>query len=74
MAHGAEIQTRMFEAVAQLGREGISELDLVAAAESVSRSEGSVAKFKCVVSHWNAIVVSSFLDEPEVYLRFLILQ
>ena len=30
----------MFEAVAQLGREGISELDLVAAAESVSRSEG----------------------------------
>ena len=40
MAHGAEIQTRMFEAVAQLGREGISELDLVAAAESVSRSEG----------------------------------
>ena len=40
MTHGAEIQTRMFEAVAQLGREGISELDLVAAAESVSRSEG----------------------------------
>ena len=40
MAHGAEIQKRMFEAVAQLGREGISELDLVAAAESVSRSEG----------------------------------
>ena len=40
MAHGAEIQSRMFEAVAQLGREGISELDLVAAAESVSRSEG----------------------------------
>ena len=40
MAQGAEIQSRMFEAVAQLGREGISELDLVAAAESVSRSEG----------------------------------
>ena len=40
MSHGAEIQSRMFEAVAQLGREGISELDLVAAAESVSRSEG----------------------------------
>ncbi len=40
MAHGSEIQTRMFEVVAQLGREGISELDLVAAAESVSRSEG----------------------------------
>ena len=40
MAYGAEIQSRMFEAVAQLGREGISELDLVAAAESVSRSEG----------------------------------
>ena len=40
MTHGAEIQTRMFEAVAKLGREGISELDLVAAAESVSRSEG----------------------------------
>ncbi|CAI8318976.1 MAG: Xaa-Pro dipeptidase [Candidatus Poseidoniaceae archaeon] len=40
MAHGAEIQTRMFEAVAELGREGISELNLVAAAESVSRSEG----------------------------------
>ena len=40
MTHGAEIQTRMFEAVAQLGREGISELDLVAAAESVSRREG----------------------------------
>ena len=40
MGHGAEIQSRMFEAVARLGREGISELDLVAAAESVSRSEG----------------------------------
>ena len=40
MAYGAEIQTRMFEAVAELGHEGISELDLVAAAESISRSEG----------------------------------
>ena len=40
MAYGANVQTQMFEAVSQLGREGISELDLVAAAESVSRSEG----------------------------------
>ncbi|MGB1632213.1 MAG: M24 family metallopeptidase [Candidatus Poseidoniaceae archaeon] len=40
MDYGAKVQTQMFEAVSQLGREGISELDLVAAAESVSRSEG----------------------------------
>ena len=40
MACGAQVQNQMFEAVSQLGREGISELDLVAAAESVSRSEG----------------------------------
>ena len=40
MAYGAQVQNQMFEAVSQLGREGISELDLVAAAESVSRSEG----------------------------------
>ena len=40
MAYGAEVQFRMFEAVSQLGGEGVSELDLVAAAEAISRSEG----------------------------------
>ena len=40
MAQGAEVQYRMFEAVSQLGSEGITELDLVAAAEAISRSEG----------------------------------
>ena len=40
MAYGAEVQYRMFEAVSQLGGEGVSELDLVAAAEAISRSEG----------------------------------
>jgi Xaa-Pro aminopeptidase len=36
----AEIQIRMFEAVEAVGGEGISELELVAAAEAISRSEG----------------------------------
>ena len=40
MAYGAEVQFRMFEAVSQLGGEDVSELDLVAAAEAISRSEG----------------------------------
>ncbi|MAY05442.1 MAG: hypothetical protein CMB25_07600 [Euryarchaeota archaeon] len=40
MAQGAEVQYRMFEAVSQLGSEGVTELDLVAAAEAISRSEG----------------------------------
>ena len=37
---GASVQIRMFEAVQAVGGEGISELDMVAAAEAVSRSEG----------------------------------
>ena len=37
---GASIQLRMFEAVQAVGGEGVSELDMVAAAEAVSRSEG----------------------------------
>ena len=36
----ASVQIRMFEAVQAIGGEGISELDMVAAAEAVSRSEG----------------------------------
>jgi len=40
MDAAAEIQIRMFEAVEAVGGEGISELELVAAAEAVSRSEG----------------------------------
>ena len=36
----ASVQVRMFEAVQAIGGEGISELDMVAAAEAVSRSEG----------------------------------
>lgn len=37
---GAQVQRRMFEAVEAVGGEGMSELDLVAAAEAISRSEG----------------------------------
>lgn len=37
---GASVQIRMFEAVQAVGGEGVSELDMVAAAEAVSRSEG----------------------------------
>ena len=37
---GASVQVRMFEAVHAVGGEGVSELDMVAAAEAVSRSEG----------------------------------
>ena len=37
---GASVQMRMFEAVHAVGGEGMSELDMVAAAEAVSRSEG----------------------------------
>ena len=37
---GASVQMRMFEAVQAVGGEGMSELDMVAAAEAVSRSEG----------------------------------
>ncbi len=40
MDAAAEIQIRMFEAVEAVGGEGISELELVAAAEAISRSEG----------------------------------
>jgi|TARA_B100001094_G_scaffold122672_1_gene118385 Xaa-Pro aminopeptidase len=40
MDAAAEVQFRMFEAVKAVGGEGITELELVAAAEAVSRSEG----------------------------------
>ena len=40
MEAGAEVQIRMFDAVSRLGGEGMTELDLVAAAEAISRSEG----------------------------------
>ena len=40
METGAAVQFRMFEAVQAIGGEGVSELDMVAAAEAVSRSEG----------------------------------
>jgi len=40
MEAAAEVQMRMFDAVSRLGAEGITELDLVAAAEAISRSEG----------------------------------
>lgn len=36
----ADVQLRMFEAVKAVGGEGVTELELVAAAEAVSRSEG----------------------------------
>ena len=36
----ADVQLRMFEAVQAVGGEGVTELELVAAAEAVSRSEG----------------------------------
>jgi Xaa-Pro dipeptidase len=37
---GAQVQRRMFKAIEAIGGEGMSELDLVAAAEAISRSEG----------------------------------
>ena len=40
MAEGAEVQLTMFEAVETLGGEGVSEIELVAAAEAVSRAAG----------------------------------
>ena len=40
METAASVQFRMFEAVQAVGGEGMSELDMVAAAEAVSRSEG----------------------------------
>lgn len=40
MSDGAEIQMAMFEAVETLGGEGVPEIELVAAAEAVSRAAG----------------------------------
>lgn len=40
MDAAANVQLRMFEAVQAVGGEGVTELELVAAAEAVSRSEG----------------------------------
>ena len=40
MSLAAEIQLMMFDAVAEVGKEGVTELELVAAAESVSRAAG----------------------------------
>ena len=40
MAEGAEIQMAMFEAVSAVGGEGVPEIELVAAAEAVSRAAG----------------------------------
>lgn len=40
MEEGAEVQLKMFDAVTELGGLGISELQLVAAAEAVSREHG----------------------------------
>ena len=40
MAEGANIQIQMFEAVEAVGGEGVSEIELVAAAEAVSRAAG----------------------------------
>ena len=40
METAASVQYRMFEAVLAIGGEGVSELDMVAAAEAVSRCEG----------------------------------
>lgn len=40
METAASVQFRMFEVVQTVGGEGVSELDMVAAAEAVSRSEG----------------------------------
>ena len=40
MAEGSNIQIQMFEAVETVGGEGVSEIELVAAAEAVSRAAG----------------------------------
>jgi len=40
MKAAADVQIRMFEAIEAVGGEGVTELELVAAAEAVSRSEG----------------------------------
>ncbi|HIF45317.1 MAG TPA: M24 family metallopeptidase [Candidatus Poseidoniales archaeon] len=40
MADGAEVQLQMFEAVEAVGGEGVAEIELVAAAEAISRAAG----------------------------------
>lgn len=40
MREGAEIQLQMFETIASLGAEGVSELELASSAEAVSRAAG----------------------------------
>ena len=71
---GASVQMRMFEAVHAVGGEGMSELDMVAAAEAVSRSEGFEATFRCGAIRCNATEVSSLLAEQGAFPRFLIPQ
>ena len=72
MEEAAGVQIRMFEAVEAVGGEGVSELDLVAAAEAVSRSEGFAGQVemrryplqcdRAVVVSGRSGGVSSFFD------------
>ena len=72
MDEAAGVQIRMFEAVEAVGGEGVSELDLVAAAEAVSRSEGFAGQVemrryplqcdRAVVVSGRSGGVSSFFD------------
>lgn len=72
MDEAAGVQVRMFEAVEAVGGEGVSELDLVAAAEAVSRSEGFAGQVemrryplqcdRAVVVSGRSGGVSSFFD------------
>jgi len=72
MEEAAGVQVRMFEAVEAVGGEGVSELDLVAAAEAVSRCEGFAGQVemrryplqcdRAVVVSGRSGGVSSFFD------------
>ena len=55
MKQGAIIQNEMFEAVKNTLKTGVTELDLVAAAESVSRGCGFGGMSICVDIHYSAI-------------------
>ena len=55
MEDGASVQLDMFEAVTRVGGEGVSEIELVAAAEAVSRAQDLVEMCKCAGFRYNVI-------------------
>ena len=48
MRIAAEVQLQMFESISALGCEGVTELELTASAEAISRAAGFGARFQCV--------------------------